>query len=340
MLTLDGSFGEGGGQILRTSLSLSLVSGRPFRIVNVRAGRSRPGLGRQHLAAVRAAAEIGSARVTGDSVGSPDLTFRPAAPTAGDYTFDIGTAGSTTLVLQTVLPALITLPERSSLVLRGGTHNPFAPPFDFVSLAFLPLLQRMGSRVAVGMKRPGFYPAGGGEIGVTIEPGAALSGLDIPERGEIEKIGARAMVSKLPVHIAEREVKTVAKKLSLENDALEIEDVPNPAGPGNVVMVEVRSRHVTEMFTGFGRRGVPAEKVAGDVARSALRYIKANVPVGEHLADQLLVPMALAGKGSFRAFGPTSHTMTNAEVIQRFLDVVVEIRPCGKRECEIGVSRA
>jgi RNA 3'-terminal phosphate cyclase (ATP) len=289
---------------------------------------------------VRAAAEIGSARVTGDSVGSPELTFRPAAPRAGDYTFDIGTAGSTTLVLQTVLPALITLPEGSSLVLRGGTHNPFAPPFDFVSRAFLPLLERMGPRVAAGMKRPGFYPAGGGEIGVTIEPNAALSGMDIPERGEIEGIGARAMVSKLPVHIAEREVKTIAKKLSLENDALEIEDVPNPTGPGNVVMVEVRSRHVTEVFTGFGRRGVPAEKVAGDVARSALRYIKADVPVGEHLADQLLVPMALAGEGSFRAFGPTSHTATNAEVIQRFLDVAVEIRPCGKRACEISVCRA
>ena len=174
MLTIDGSRGEGGGQILRTSLGLSLVTGRAFRIVRIRAGRAKPGLRHQHRTAVQAAARVGNAEVEGAEVGSMELTFVPGAVAAGEYEFSVGTAGSAALVLQAVLPALLTASQPSRLKLEGGTHNPFAPPFDFLAKTFLPIVNRMGPRVTAELERPGFYPAGGGEMRLTIEPCARL----------------------------------------------------------------------------------------------------------------------------------------------------------------------
>ena len=203
MLTIDGSFGEGGGQILRTALALSLVTGKPFRIDNIRAGRKNPGLLRQHLTAVNAATEISQAEVTGAGIGSRELTFAPGSVESGDYAFAVGTAGSTTLVLQTVLPALLIADGKSQLILEGGTHNPFAPPFDFLEQAFLPLVNRMGPRVTAELERPGFYPAGGGRMRVTIEPAGELKKhLDIPSRGEVRGRRAKAVVANLPISIA------------------------------------------------------------------------------------------------------------------------------------------
>ncbi len=261
MITVDGAFGEGGGQILRTALALSLAMGEGFRIYNIRANRKRPGLRSQHLAAVRAAAAVGQADVQGDRLGSSDLTFRPEAIKPGEYIFDIGTAGSTTLVLQTVLPALVTAPGPSALVLRGGTHNPFAPPFDFFAIAFVPLINRMGPKLRAKLDRYGFYPAGGGKMRVTVEPRDGLQPLDLPVRGNIERCCCRAVVAGLPRHIAERELKVLKRKLPVKPNDSRIEEISSN-GPGNVVIVTMTSAEVSDVVTGFGEKGVRAEVVA------------------------------------------------------------------------------
>jgi len=325
MITIDGSAGEGGGQILRTSLALSLVTGAPFRIEKIRAGREKPGLLRQHLTAVNAAAQIGQAKVEGAALKSCELSFEPGKILPGEHRFAVGTAGSTTLVLQTVLPALLTASATSTLFLEGGTHNPFAPPFDFFEKAFLPLIRRMGPGVHAFLEQPGFYPAGGGRIRVLVEPCAALSRLDLPHRGEVRRRLARALVAGLPRNIGDREVKAVRDLLGWERGSLRVEEVPNPAGPGNVLTLEIGSEQVTEVFTGFGQRGVRAEAVAAEAVDEARRYLASSAPVGVHLADQLLLPMALAGGGSFRTVAPSRHTITNLEVLKQFLELAVRV---------------
>jgi len=321
MLTIDGSKGEGGGQMLRTSLALSLVTKEPVRMVNIRAGRSKPGLMRQHLTAVQAAATVSGGTVEGAAVGATEITFRPGATRGGDYNFSVGTAGSATLVLQTVLPALVTAAEKSTLILEGGTHNPQSPPFDFLVGAFLPMLQRMGPLVHASLEKPGFYPAGGGRFCVTIEPSPKLNGFELLERGALRSYGARAVVASLPKTIADREIHIVGQRMNWERRWLRSETVEKAEGPGNVVIVELESENVTEVFTGFGERGVPAEAVADGVATEALAYLEAGVPVGAHLADQLLLPLALAGGGAFRSVKPSSHAQTQADVIRTFLGI-------------------
>lgn len=318
MLTIDGARGEGGGQILRTALSLSLCLHKPFRIVNLRARRRRPGLLAQHLAAVLAAAAVGRAQVHGAQLHSRELTFVPTGIAAGGYHFDIGTAGSTGLVLQTVLPALMTAPAVSTLVLEGGTHNPLAPTFEFLRQAFLPLIGRMGATVDAELQRPGFYPVGGGVMRVRIEPVGRLEPLQLVERGAVRDIHASALLAHLPRHIGERELRVIGLALALSTGQLKLVDAGAARGPGNAVSVVVRCDHVTEVFTGFGQKGVAAEVVAAGVVTEAQRYLAADVPVAEHLADQLLIPLALAGGGRFRTLVPSGHTRTNMEVIEQF----------------------
>jgi len=329
MITIDGSFGEGGGQILRTSLALSLVTGRSFRINKIRAGRKKPGLMRQHLTAVNAAAAVGGATVRGAEVGSLEVTFEPGPPSPGEYRFAVGTAGSTSLVMQTVLPALLTASGPSRLTLEGGTHNPFAPPFDFLDKAFLPIINRMGARVSGELERPGFFPAGGGKVVFEITPCDKLATLDLRERGAIRRTLARAVVARLPRQIAERELRVVQRELGLEDECLRVEEVESSRGPGNVVTVEIESEHVTEVFTAFGQRGVRAEVVARKAARAARRYLDAGVAVGECLADQLLLPLALAGGGSFVTLALLQHAETNLAVLREFLDVEIGCEKVG-----------
>jgi RNA 3'-terminal phosphate cyclase (ATP) len=319
MLTVDGSFGEGGGQILRSSLTLSLVTGTPFRIVNIRTKRRRPGLRRQHLTAVRAAAAVGQARLEGDEIGSTQLSFVPRSTRGGEYTFTIGTAGSTTLVLQTVLPALVLAEESSKLVLEGGTHNPQAPTFDFLDRAYLPLVRRMGPGVYAALESHGFYPGGGGRFVVSIDPVASLSPFDLLERGPIRERRATATVAHLPRHIAEREVETLEQKLRWDRSCFVIEELTDVDGPGNVVIVDIVAEHVTEVFSGFGQKRVPAETVAKHLGNEVREYLRAGVPVGRHLADQLVLLMAIAGRGAFKTLSPSSHLTTQIEVIRRFL---------------------
>ena len=340
MITIDGSFGEGGGQILRSALSLSLVTGKAFRIDNIRAGRRKPGLLHQHLAAVKAAVRIGAAQSGGAELGSLELYFAPQSINAAHYRFDVGTAGSCTLVLQTILPALLTADGHSEVIVEGGTHNPAAPPFDFLAKCFLPLVNRMGPQVSATLDRPGFYPVGGGRIVFSIEPCKTLIPIDLLQRGQITRRVARALVALLPAEIAERELRTIGNRLHWEHAALQPEAVVNSHGPGNAVIVEIESEHITEVFTGFGRRGVRAEEVATQTTEEVRRYLDANVPVGQHLADQLLIPMAVAGGGRFRTLSPTKHTETNIHVLKRFLDVDVDVSESASDDWTIAITRA
>ncbi|HEX9983397.1 MAG TPA: RNA 3'-terminal phosphate cyclase, partial [Thermoanaerobaculia bacterium] len=322
MIVIDGSQGEGGGQILRSSLALSLVTGKPFRIERIRARRQKPGLLRQHLTAVMAAARVGAAAIEGAELGSQQLTFVPGGLHGGVYSFQIGTAGSTTLVLQTILVPLFFAETASTIEIEGGTHNSNSPPFDFLTRSYLPLLRRMGARAEVELVRPGFYPAGGGKILVTVEP-SRLGRLELLERGALIATRARACVANLPYDIAQREVAVVGDKLGWTE--LQARTLTDSVGPGNVLTLEAEYEHVTEVVTGFGERGVRAEEVASRASEEMLRYLSAEGAAGEHLADQLLLPMALGGGGEFTAVTVSSHTTTNAEVIGRFLDVRVGI---------------
>lgn len=336
MIRIDGSFGEGGGQILRTSLALSLVTKEPVRIENVRARRRKPGLLRQHLTALNAAVAVGQAQVSGAKLGSRTVELIPKRVEPGAYRFDVGTAGSASLVLQTVLPPLMIAEGPSELIITGGTHNPKAPPFEFLARAFLPLLARMGPSVEAELIRPGFYPAGGGELRVRITP-CELGRLELTSVSE-RRLTAQAVVAHLPRKIGERELDVLSSRLDLVT-AQVVED-PRSAGPGNTVVVNVESEEVTEVMTGFGEKGVPGWKIAGRVADEVERYLAANVPVGEHLADQLLIPLALGAGGVFTTQEPSLHTTTNIEIIKRFLPVEIDLHPLApdQAECEVRSS--
>jgi len=325
MVRSDGSKGEGGGQVLRTSLALSLVTGTPFQMVNIRAGRQKPGLLRQHLTAVKAATEVGAAEVTGAELGSKELTFRPRALAPGNYFFSVGTAGSATLVLQTVLPALMVASGPSSVRLEGGTHNPLAPPYDFLQKAYLPLVRRMGPKVEAVLERHGFFPAGGGKFRVDVEP-APLKPLTLLERGRVTRRQATALIAMVPFDVAKRELATVEQALKWKPTELRTEELKRTQGPGNVLTLEVESEHVTEVFTAFGSRGVRAEEVAGAVSEEVKRYLDAEVPVGEHLCDQLLLLLALAKGGAFRTLPLDGHAVTQLDTFAHFLDVKVNVR--------------
>lgn len=338
MLKIDGSWGEGGGQILRSSLALAMLTQTPFQIVNIRAKRSRPGLLRQHLTAVSAAAQLSGAEVEGAELRSTSLTFKPGALKGGAYTFTVGTAGSATLVLQAVLPALMVSKAEWTLTLEGGTHNPLAPPFDALARSFLPLVARMGCVVETVLERPGFYPAGGGRFVAKLKGGAKLSPLQLLERGELRQTYVKAMVAGLPKDIAQRELAVVAKKLKWDSSCFRTEVIHGAHGPGNVLMVEVASEHLTEVFTGFGEKGVCAEAVGAGVADEVLEYLASQVPVGQHLADQLLLPMALAGGGVFRTLPPTDHTRTQVEVLRQFGLAEVRLVEESAQCCRVEVS--
>jgi RNA 3'-terminal phosphate cyclase (ATP) len=343
VISIDGSQGEGGGQIVRTSLALSMLTGRAVEISNIRAGRDKPGLMRQHLTAVRAAVEISGAKVVGDEVGSRCLQFTPQTVRPGSYTFAVGTAGSATLVLQTVLPALLVASGESQLVLEGGTHNPWAPPFDFLANTYLPLVNRMGPQVTATLERHGFYPAGGGRFSISIQPTAQLQGFDLLERGELRSRRAMGIVAKLPAQIAERELKLFAEKLQWSPEELQIVEVADAAGPGNIVMMCVEYEHVAETFTGFGQVGVRAENVAAEVLKQYRNYQTAGVPVGTYLADQLLLPLGIAAwqtgrGGSFRTSGLSRHATTHIDLLRQFLEIPISVER-DSAGCLVSVGR-
>ncbi len=325
MLTIDGSIGEGGGQILRTSLALSLVTWTPFRLQKIRTKRRKPGLLRQHLAAVKAVEALG-ASVDGAELGASEIAVRPGAVRGGEHRFAVGSAGSACLVLQTVLPPLLAAGVSARLELEGGTHNPFAPTWDYLDRVFLPLLGRMGARVKTTLAAHGFYPAGGGRFTVEIEAGQRLEPLEIVERGEITVRRARALVAHLPGRIGVRELGIVKDEFGWSEDETAVEQVKDSPGPGNVLMLEVESGELREMCTSFGERGVRAETVARRAVGAMRRHLASGAPVGVHLADQLVIPFALAGGGTFRTLALSEHTRTNLDVVRRFLPVRIDTR--------------
>ena len=326
MIIIDGSLGEGGGQILRTSLALSIWTQQPVRIEHIRAKRAKPGLLRQHLTAVQAAVAISNGQAKGAELGSRALTFSPGKVQGGDCRFAIGTAGSCTLVLQTILFPLLLAKRESTVTITGGTHNPSAPPIDFLQRAFLPLLTRMGVPVEVTLKKHGFFPGGGGEIVAHILPCPTLQGLELCERGERRRSFAEAYIASLPSRIAERELKTVGELMSWKKEQLFMRGVSGQNGIGNALGITLEHEYVAEVFTGFGERGVSAEAVAKTACDEALDYIASNAAVGPHLADQLLLPLALAGSGRFTMPAPTQHFTTNAAVIEKFLPVRLRVK--------------
>lgn len=337
-IDIDGSQGEGGGQILRTSLGLSLVTGRPLRMERIRAGRGKPGLLRQHLAAVRAARELSGGRVEGEALGSQTLRFEPGAVRPGEYHFAVGSAGSATLVFQTVLPALLRASGPTRLTLEGGTHNPWAPPFDFLVKAFFPLVERLGPRVRAHLERPGFFPVGAGRFTVEVEPAGELTGFDLMDRGEPGDPRGLVVVANLPAGIGRRELRACAEAMGWSRKRFTLEQWSHSRGPGNALMLELPAEHCTEVFTAFGRKGVKAEAVGREVAEEARAYLDTGAPVGEHLADQLVLLLALAGRGRFRTGPPSGHLRTQLEVIPRFLpvDCSAEVQDDGTWLVEVG----
>jgi len=339
VIHIDGSRGEGGGQILRSSVALSMVTGQPLTIERIRAGRKRPGLLRQHLTAVKLAARVCGARVEGDRLGSTSLVFEPQEVMPGTYEASIGTAGSATLVLQTVLPALVLADEPSVVVVEGGTHNPSAPPFDFLRFSYLPLLKRMGAEVRLTLERHGFFPKGGGRLRAEIQPGT-FGRLELLDLGASQWRRATATVADLPEHVAKRELRTLEAQLSLTPADLHADVLPPGRGPGNVCRVELQHEHATIVFTEHGKKGKPAEKVAAELAAQVRRFEASGVAVDEHLADQLLLPMALGDGGRFTTLRPTLHTRTHAGVLADFLDDLVELTELGDDRWLVEVAGA
>ena len=328
MVHIDGSDGEGGGQIVRSALTLSLVTGIPTTIENVRARRKRPGLMRQHLAAVLAAQKISQAELEGAEIGSRKLVFRPGPVQNGEYDFRIGSAGSATLVLQTVLPAMVHGQGETRLSIEGGTHNPMAPPFEFLTHVYLPLIKKMRADVSCSLVRHGFYPAGGGRIEAKVSR-SRFGGLELMDRGPLKYRRVTALVARLPPHIAHRECDTIRLESGWNRDAaFAVQEISDSAGPGNVVIVQLEYENVSEVISGFGKKGVPAERVAKQTWRAAQSYLESDVPVGTHLADQLLLPMGLAAHFSgaasqFRTMPLSQHAQTHIAVLQRFLEIKV-----------------
>ncbi len=314
---IDGAQGEGGGQVLRTSLAMALLLRRPLVVRSIRAKRKRPGLLRQHLTALRAAVAIGGAAVEGDHMRSSEIRLTPTAIRHGDYSFAVGTAGSTSLVLQTILWPLLAAPGSSRLRLEGGTHAAMAPPFDYIDRVLLPLLRRMGAQVEARLVRHGFFPAGGGIIELELEGGHAWRPLVLTERGALRRRRATALLSRLAPSIGHRQLKVVGKRLGWGPEELVVESVESP-GPGTALLLETEFEGLTELHSAFGAHGVRAEQVARSATEELRAYLSCDAPVGRHLADQLLIPMTLAGASTIRTLRPTLHTQTNAEVIGAF----------------------
>lgn len=330
VLVIDGSLGEGGGQILRTALSLSAITGRAIRIDNIRARRRNPGLAAQHVAAVRAVAAICAARVEGDEIGSATLAFSPQGPVAaGDYEFDVaaaregGSAGSATLVLHALVPPLALASGRSSVTVHGGTHVPWSPPFEHFSEVWLATLKRIGLRAGAELCAPGFYPAGGGEIVCHIAgsgSGQSLAPLSLLERGPLERVDGRAVAANLPAHIAQR---MAARAAALLREAGILGDIVpervRAASPGAVITLTARYRQALAGASSLGEIGKPAEQVAGEAVAALLADHRTGAAVEPHLADQILVPLAFAAAPSrFTVAQATGHLETNAEVIRAF----------------------
>jgi RNA 3'-terminal phosphate cyclase (ATP) len=320
-IQLDGT--TGGGQMLRTALTLAMITGQPFRMTHIRGKRQKPGLMRQHLTCVKAACEVSDGSVDGAEIGSTEIIFRAGKLRGASYQFAIGTAGSATLLLQTLLPALLHASGPSKLRLEGGTHNPLAPPFEFIDRVFLPALRRMGAEASVSLVQSGFAPAGGGIIECEIQPCSKLIPFELHERGELTSISLRVPIRNLNANIGNRMLAAALAEFPCEDATVELRE-PGP-GRGVCCLYEARFENTAELSSGFGETNVTAERVGRRAAKSLQDFIGSQTPVGRHLADQLLLPMALACGGSFTTMIPDAHVPSNISIIEKFLPVQFQI---------------
>lgn len=337
-IILDGSQGEGGGQILRSSLALSMATGKPFRIHRIRAGRKKPGLARQHLTCVKAAARVCSAQVEGAEIGSTSLSFRPGPMVPDRYAFSVGSAGSSTLVFQTLMPALLTTGQPFELTLEGGTHNPAAPPLDFLDRVYLAALRRMGVEATIRVERRGFFPVGGGKWTVQVVPTGALKALHIPERGRSLGQTAKMLWNRIPPQDPLRARAHLSANLGWDAADIETEEAVDSHGPANVILAELRFEHITEMITAFNPFGASPEAMCDGMMVDIRSYQEHGAPVGRRLADQLLLPMALGAGGMFRTGPLSNHTRTNIETIGRFLERGIEVTEVGGGVVEVRIA--
>ncbi len=324
MIEIDGSYGEGGGQILRSALSLSCLTGKPFRIVNIRKGRKKPGLMPQHLVSVRAAKAISAADVSGDRVGSVDLVFSPGPVLGGDLSLDVGTAGSTLLVLQTVLPALAFAGTRTVVTVRGGTHVPFSPTYHYAAFVLLPMLSRIGVRVSLDIRSYGFYPTGGGEVIAEITPVEEIRPVRLPERGKALCVKGWSGAGNLPMSIAvrQRDAALDAIRRRFAGDpfpvGIELLSAPTP-GQGTFLFLCVETENAVAGFASLGERGKRAEDVGKEAVSDLADYLETGAALDPHLPDQLALYLALCREESFFTTSRlTHHLATNLWTIGRF----------------------
>lgn len=328
MIEIDGSTGEGGGQLLRTAVALSAITGRQLRVFRIRARRERPGLAAQHVAAVRAVGALCEARIDGLERGSQTIEFDPGAPRAGTHVFEIGTAGSVTLVLQALMPVMLAAPARTAVRVTGGTDVRAAPPFDYLREVLLPLLHRIGVRARVDVVRRGYYPGGGGEVECEVEP-STLQPVDLGESGPPASIEAFSHVANLPGHIAQRMASAARDALAGLPEPLLHVAVHGPeqaVGPGGAIVLRARTAHGLIGAGRVAQRGVPAERLGAEAAAELREDLACGAGLDIHAADQLLVYLALAGAGSrFTTRAITSHASTAMWLIERFLPVRFEV---------------
>jgi RNA 3'-terminal phosphate cyclase (ATP) len=328
MIEIDGSLGEGGGQILRTSLALALLTGKPFRLRHIRARRPKPGLQPQNLMSVRAAASIGQATLRGASLGGSDLTFEPGEVVAGKYHFAIGTAGATGLVLHTVyLPLALRGNGPSELMLQGGTHVSTSPCFHFLDTTWRVYMESIGITVNMRLIRPGFYPRGGGVVEVQIQPCSNVKNLNLVGRGSVSRVTGISAVAGLPEEIARRQDRRATFRLRDAGLPVAIREAKWSGGPGTVLTLEIDTTPAPTLFFGLGARGKPAERVADEAADQAIDYLRAApAAVDAHSADQIVLPLALAeGHSEFTVAQVTQHLLTNVTVIRQFVDREIKI---------------
>ena len=346
MIAIDGAKGEGGGQILRSALTLSLMTERHFRILNIRARRTKPGLRPQHLVSVNAAASVGQAQVEGACLGSREIEFRPSSIHPGSYRFEIPTAGSTSLVLQTVFLPLSTADSPSEIEIIGGTHVPWSPCFHYLEGNWLRAMGLLGFRADLGLEIAGFYPQGGGRIRALVQPlMERIAPLKRNHRGDLLRVRGLSTSSNLPESIAQRQRTRAVKRLADLGCQVEIEvqTLPSP-GKGTLLLLQAEFESGQACYFGLGARGKSAERVADEAVDALHAFLRGEGVVDEYLADQLLLPLAFAdGDSEFRASKITQHLLTNAEVIRAFdaaeIDIrgeldqpgVIEIRPRGNR---------
>ncbi len=332
LLEIDGSHGEGGGQILRTALALSAITGRPIGIGNVRAGRPRPGLAAQHLTAVKALAGLCDAEVSGDALGSLRLTFAPRRPVqAGPYDLDVaaarrgGSAGSAPLVLQSVFLPLALAKAGSRVSIRGGTHVAWSPPFDYLESVWLPAMRCLGLEAVLSLEAWGWFPVGQGRItlqlaGSSGAPAKAIAPLDLETRGSLTSLSGRAVVSNLPLDIAQRMAERARSRLQALEVECEIEALEAPAAcPGAGIFLTAHYQNVACGFSALGERGKRAERVADEAASALTDHWRSNAALDLHLADQVLLPLCLAKQPSrYSTEAVTRHLQSNAYVIDHF----------------------